>query len=135
MRYDRQRGTVDAIANEQFNPTWIAVDESGVYWTNLRRIKGSVMRLSPGEETAVVVAADQAGPSVVALDATHVYWSDLKLPAGGVASESSIRRRDKVGDEIETIVTSPGHLWGFAVDDQHVYWTNYSEGRLCRTAK
>ncbi len=132
MRYDFKNGQVDTVARDQQNPTWVAVDDSGVYWTDLRPGQGSVLRARKSGGAQEVVAEGQKGPSVVALDNDFVYWTDLTFNSGRVAAESSIRRRPKAGGEIETVVTETGHIWGLAVRDGEIYWTNYTEGHLSR---
>ncbi len=135
MRYGFDDRSVRAIAEHQYNPTWIALDDTFVYWTNLRGVHGAVMRANKADGSVEVFADEQHGPSVVALDDTFVYWTDLTLGPGNVATTSSIKRRPKSGGDEETLVEVDGHIWGLAIGDRDIYWTNYSEGRLCRMAK
>jgi hypothetical protein len=135
MHFDLANRDLSVVAKDQYNPTWVAVDEHSVYWTNLRRKRGAIMRAGIDGGGVEEFAGQLGGPSVVALDENQVYWTDLVLPPGVEAEVSFIRKRSKTGGTQETVVEVKGHLWGLAVDDQHLYWTNYSEGRLGRIAK
>jgi len=135
MQFDLTNRDLSVVAKNQYNPTWIAVDTQSIYWTNLRRKRGAIMRADIDGGGVNEFAGELEGPSVVALDEFHVYWTDLVLPPGRVAEVSYIRKQSKTGSAQETVVETKGHLWGLGVDDHHVYWTNYSEGQVCRIAK
>jgi len=135
MHFDLTNRDLSIVAENQYNPTWIAVDEHSIYWTNLRRKRGAVMRARKSDVHVEEFAGEQAGPSVVVLDDAYVYWSDLALPLNRVAETSYIKRSLKEDGIPETMIEIPGHVWGLAVDELHVYWTNYSEGRVSRIAK
>ncbi len=66
----------------------IAVDASGVYWTDVNL--GTVTKLARGATQPIVIAANERGPWAIALDATSVYWTTL---GDGVTGE--VRRLAK----------------------------------------
>jgi cysteine-rich repeat protein len=66
-------GTITTLAPTQSTPWGIAVDGSGVYWTN-KTSSGTIMRSSAaGIET---LATGQGNPTAIALDATAIYWTN-----------------------------------------------------------
>jgi hypothetical protein len=83
---------VVTVASGQANPDSLAVDDTGLYWTNagLGGHAGSVARCD-GSASCVVetLVANQPNPTSVALDPTSVYWVTF-VEDGGVLA------RDKV---------------------------------------
>lgn len=69
-------GAVQTIATGRTNPSALAVDASGVYWTNRTPTGGAVMRASLSGGDPATIATDQAGPYGIALDALTVYWTN-----------------------------------------------------------
>ncbi len=72
------------IASAQALPQAIAVDATGVYWTN--RGDGTVMKLPAGGAIPTTLASCQDEPMRIALDATSVYWTTY---AGGTVMRAS----------------------------------------------
>jgi len=68
--------SVQTIATEQANPSVIAVDSSGIYWTNRSETDGAVMRASFLGGDGVAIAIDQSGPNGITLDSKAVYWTN-----------------------------------------------------------
>jgi hypothetical protein len=76
------------LANGQDSPEDIAVDPSGVYWTN-HGGGGTVMKYTFATKQTTTLASSQAQPQAIALDATNVYWANnganavMEVPLGG----------------------------------------------------
>ena len=70
-------GMVTTVASGQTNPSGLAVDSSGVYWTN-RYANGAIMRAPHAGGTVVELATGQNGAHGIALDANAVYWTNTE---------------------------------------------------------
>lgn len=76
-RVSTNGGVVSTVASAQLNPSGLAVDASGVYWTN-RHASGSVMHAPHQGGEAVALASNQNGAHGIALDSTTVYWTNTE---------------------------------------------------------
>jgi hypothetical protein len=109
----------------------IAVDDSGVYWTDDGDLYDAnatgVVRRVALDGGAVSVLATGHGAGGLAIDATHVYFTRSTLDNGGV------RRVAKTGGVVETVVAqSTGSYW-IALDATDAYFTSW--GSVARVAK
>lgn len=77
LRVSTSGGAVTTVASGQTNPSGLAVDASGVYWTN-RHASGTVMRAPHAGGTAVELATGQNDAHGIALDATTVYFTNTE---------------------------------------------------------
>jgi hypothetical protein len=103
------------IANDQGNPSAIAVDSTHIYWTNN---DGQVMRRTKAGGIPEEFAPDEPYAFRIALDDTHVYWSQFH--------SGQLRYRAKSGGEVQTAVAST--VYDVATDVTHVYFTDFSVG-------
>lgn len=67
--------TPEVIATMQADPSGIAIDPSGIYWTNNVKDKGAVMHIAFGDIKPLAIATDQDRPHSIALDTGAVYWN------------------------------------------------------------
>ncbi|WP_433930414.1 hypothetical protein AB3662_40930 [Sorangium cellulosum] len=110
-------GTCDAavLAGELPLPTFLRMDESGLYWTNQGSSgapDGSVMRLDPGGGTAVVLAAEQAQPGPLVLDEATVYF----------AHRAGIAAVPKGGGEVTELASGVHGVAAMVADRGTLYW-------------
>ncbi|HEX8794314.1 MAG TPA: hypothetical protein VF765_25395, partial [Polyangiaceae bacterium] len=123
-RHDCQGGACAAGTCQAFvlatspYPTTIAVDSSGVYFTDYDL--GVIVRVSGGTQT--VVASSLDSPFDVTLDATSLYWIDT--------SGLSIMQMPKAGGTPVTVAVPGGYISGIAVDSSSVYWTDPSSATV-----
>jgi len=64
--------TIEELSVNQPGPHALAVDATGVFWTNMD--SGSVMRTGLSGGTALSLAGGQTQPSAIAVDANSIYW-------------------------------------------------------------
>jgi hypothetical protein len=65
-------GATTTVASHQSYPRGLAVDASGIYWTNPG--SGTVMMAPLAGGAPVTIAYGQATPFAIATDATTLYW-------------------------------------------------------------
>jgi hypothetical protein len=67
-------GGPDVLVGGLAQPEALAVDESSIFFTDLR--ENAVRRLTKDGGTLATVAASQSAPRLITLDATYVYWAN-----------------------------------------------------------
>jgi hypothetical protein len=93
------------------HPGGLAVDSTGVYWTN---VTDKVLMVPPDGGVAVTLATGQEDPHAVVLDPSNVYWANLhevvKLP--------------KHGGPPVTLVSGVTEVGTLEVDSSNIYWSD-----------
>ena len=104
----------------------VAVDPAHVYWADF--LEDSIGRANldgSGVDPGFIATSF---PSSLALDDTHVYWIGGTSGVGG-----AIARADLDGSEVEPALVGGTNLAaGVAVDDMHLYWTNFGADSIGR---
>jgi hypothetical protein len=104
--------------------TGLAVNETYVYWTAIAAAQGAV---------SFTGRANLDGTGRVEL-MQGVYWYGIEADERHLyfATLGGISRSDLDGTEIETDFITGGNSWDVAVDDEYVYWPNFSPGTIGR---
>ena len=127
-------GTVDSIVVGQIKPQAVAVDATGLYFTNYAVAGGggNVVQLPAGGGEPSVIAADQPGARRIALDKDFVYWTN---ELDGTVRKAPIVAPAMGARPVTTVAQAQGAPFGIAVDDKAIYWTNNSGGQVMKVAK
>jgi hypothetical protein len=117
------------VADNQWSPEGIAVDEKSIYWTNVGA--QTVMRVAKSGGKPVVLADRQPSPYGIAVDAKSIYWIDW----GPGPQRGVVMILPKRGGKPRVLAEAAGDPIGqeIAVDDTHVYFTRGKD--LVRVAK
>ncbi|QRN95868.1 hypothetical protein JRI60_43635 [Archangium violaceum] len=102
-------------------PWGIAVDATGIYWTDNVN-GGQVMKAGLDGGTVTPIAFGQDTPGCVAVDATSVYWTNRKA--------GTVMKLMKGFTLLASGQQGPAH---FAVDATGVYWTNTTGGTVMKS--
>lgn len=120
------------LADNQNQPSAIAVDDSGVYWVNQGDggpTGGVAMVIEAGAPIVLVSGEDKAVE--IALDSTDVYWT-----SAGSGHVSRVAKACAPPCTPEIVADTQTNAWGIFVDDTDVYWTTQHDGgAVSRTSK
>jgi hypothetical protein len=144
-------------------PSGIAVDANNIYWAN--SIGNAVMKMPVGGGAGTVLASGQTGAGYLVIDLNNVYFvtggTIAKVPIGGgsttvivpssvtgtlitdplssyiyYGSGGNLKKVLSTGGTITTLATSAGGtIWGIAVDNTYVYWSNVTDGTVKKIIK
>lgn len=110
------------ITSEDASVTALAYDGSYIYWLET----AGVMRRN--ETSGVIQTLSNVPltvPKAIAVDTQHVYWLD----------NNAIRRMPKAGGASESVYLGNTDIASFALDNTHVYWSEFNEGTIQRRTK
>jgi hypothetical protein len=118
---------VATLATSLSYPTFLAIDETSVYWAEA----GDDMIKSEGKAggpVTTLATGQNIGTGLITIDSTYVYW------ANEVTGEV-VRVAKTGGASAITLATYQNQPTGIAVDDVAVYWTNTHDGTVGRVLK
>jgi hypothetical protein len=115
------------VAQGQNRPIGIAVDPTGVYWTNYGNwgdastgTEGTVMKVALAGGAPVTLATGQSGPAAIAVDSTSVYWSNDPL-LFGARGQGAIMKMPLAGGPPVTLQAGVTPS-AFAIDSRNLYF-------------
>ena len=124
----------------------LAVDESGIYWTEtssdyldyagqIRAVLGVPVD-DPNlvsQTTPVVLASNLFQPIGLAMDSNFVYWIESD-PISSTTNRGSVKRVTKSGGSPDILATHLGEIHGIAADSTNVYFSDWN-GSVYRIPK
>jgi sugar lactone lactonase YvrE len=116
--------TIITVPYFPIGPVGLAVDSSGIYWTNQGpgMVSGTVNEANLDGTNPHTIITGQDNPNGVAIKSSHIYWTDT---GSGTISEASLD-----GADPHTIVASQAGPSGLAVYGSRVYWTDTGSGTI-----
>jgi hypothetical protein len=115
--------------------TYLAVDDSYVYWTNY--IDGSVRRVAKAGGTPEALFTglyDVRYTTIVGETVYFAQYSNAGMPRNHPAP-GGIRKVPRMGGPVTTLIEGGQGYWGIAVDDTTVYFTNQQTGTVSAVAR
>jgi hypothetical protein len=133
-------GTIEAgvitIAPSLPAPWGITTTPSLIYVTTLNALDastaGGVVAVTY-TDAATSAVSDGVGvrPYFIASDSTNLYWTE---EGAGIAN-GNVAWTSQLVQSRQFIATGQERPHGIAVDDQYVYWTSYTNGKIYRSPK
>ncbi|WP_437675706.1 ABC transporter permease [Sorangium sp. So ce131] len=116
------------------DPAWVAYAEGKLYWSNWSNAKVFSISIDPPSTSAIQVAdvppqdpMPQSAFGRLAADRDHIYWA-TQVP-------EALWRAKSDGSEIYGEKVAEGSPIGIAVDETHIYWSDYDGRQILRTTK
>jgi sugar lactone lactonase YvrE len=104
---------VEVLASGRKGPGGIAVNNVGVYWTEVDT-PGSIAKVPKNGGAVEILATNQDHPLGIALDDASAYWTN--------DGDGSIVRVPLGGGTAVTLASVPGYALGIAVEAGELYW-------------
>lgn len=119
-KVSRDGGQVTVLSSGETAPSGLALDASDLYWTDFtaRTVKRTPLE---GGKTSVL-ASDQIAPHAIAVSGSFVLW----------VSSWRVHWMSKDGTTSASLPGDEGMATSLAVDDEHVYWTEFERGVVRR---
>jgi hypothetical protein len=118
------------VAGDLGQPLFVAVDGSGVYWTD--SLTATVMALPAGSTVPVALATSLVQPYSLTIDGNNLYFSTI----GVTDADGTIQRVPKNGSAPPVILVQ-NLAWPtqIAVDATAIYWGNTHGATVMKLAK
>ncbi|AUX48712.1 hypothetical protein SOCE26_102530 [Sorangium cellulosum] len=117
------------------DPAWVAYAEGKLYWSNWSNAKVFSISIDPPSTSAIQVAdvppqdpMPQSSFGRLTADRDNVYWV-TQVP------EAVWRARSDGSQIYGEKVAEGGFLVGIAVDETHIYWSDFSGNQILRATK
>jgi hypothetical protein len=140
-------GALEILADDANTCCGLAHDETHLYWA--RRESGSnnnaIFRILKTGGAVEQVTSVPNGDNTyfirdLAVDATHVYWVEGKTGIKAIEQPGvgAVRKVSKAGGALQTLadnIAGIEHPVSIALDDTHVYWSEWNTARARRVSK